>query len=564
VEETIQLLCMASSLFSQTSHNMTRVIYYCFIFLMLIATIPSFAQQHDRHWMGMYFWGVPYSPVFMRFDNDSISYQNPPSTSDVIYLDESVAISDASGALQFYTNGNVVVSHNRYIMEGGKGFNEGSPDSDFSSWGPDTVSNNSYVPYTYQLIPDGYEEDIYYMLHSFTTIEEWGLGAINAAPKMQISKIDMQANGGLGKVVYKNHHFDEETMGVAFAVVRHGNGHDWWLVRRSPEGLYFRSTLLRRDTIVFTVESTLLGLSADWFDYDDLFVGAHNLLDVSPDGSMLLDNYGLGHAKLMAFDRCSGEVSLIDTFSTGIIQLEVNGGEVWDCPIYGFAFSPSGRYLYGVGWAEYAQWDLYAANIPESKVQLGGVPWALDDFLNIEEGIVGGFGPFSLGPDGKLYNLWSTIHSVFEHPDEPGEASGYCIAADSAPVSCLGPNVPPYYLFSTPHPHYRLGPLIGSGCDTIVSSTKPPLAGSGYGVSASPTVASGQVEVSIMLPGYGSTSTAEVQVVDMLGRVIHTHAFPPYAYLHTIDVSDWPQGLYNIVLFDKERARATARLVVAR
>jgi hypothetical protein len=533
---------------------------------MLAAAAPSFAQQHDRHWMGMYFWGVPYSPVFMGFDNDSISYQNPPPTPDVIYLDESVAISDASGALQFYTNGNVVVSWDGYIMEGGKGFNEGSPDSDFSVWWGDTIENSSYVPYTYQLIPDGYEEGIFYMLHSFMWVGGAEPCVLLAAPKMQISKIDMTANGGRGKVVYKNRYFDEELMGAAFAMVQHGNGHDWWLVRRSLDGLYFRSTLLQRDTALLTVESSIPGLNTDWFDCGDSVVTAQTLLDVSPDGSMLLDKYGTFHAKLMTFDRCSGEVSLIDTFSTFTSQLEYNGWVICDsCTANVFAFSSSGSYLYGVSRAGYVQWDLSVTDISASKVKLGGVPWSIDDFMNVEEGgSPSGFGTFSLGPDGKLYNVWRTMHTVFEYPDEPGEASGYCIAADSAPVSCLGPNVPPYYLFSTPHPHYRLGPLIGSGCDTIVSSTKPLLTDSGYGVSASPTVASGQVEVSITLPGYGSKSTAEVQVVDMLGRVVYQHRFPPYAYLHSMDVQDWPQGLYNIVLFDKERARATARLLVAR
>ena len=90
------------------------------------------------------------------------------------------------------------------------------------------------------------------------------------------------------------------------------------------------------------------------------------------------------------------------------------------------------------------------------------------------------------------------------------------------------------------------------------------MASSGYGVSASPTVASGQVEVSITLPGYGSSVAAEVQVVDMLGRVVHRHRFPPYAYLHTLDVQAWPPGLYNIVLLAGGRARASARVVVAR
>jgi hypothetical protein len=504
----------------------------------------------------------------MGFHDDSISYQFPQPNSVLVRLDESVAMSDAAGALQFYTNGNVVARWDRHIMEGGKGFNEGSADSDFSflQGEPDTMNNTSYVRYTYQAIPDGHEAGVYYLLHSFVTVEDLPLGPVLAAPRMQLSKIDMRLNGGLGKVVYKNRHFDEAVMGAAFAVVQHGNGRDWWLVRTSPDGLYFRSTLLSGDSVADAVESNIQGLSSDWFEYGDLATTAQNLLDVSPDGSMLLNKYGMGHAKLMGFDRCSGEVSLMDTISTGFTPLEYMGNLLFDsCSVNGFAFSPSGRYLYGVGWAGYVQWDLWAADIPASKVGLGGVPCAMDDFLNLSDGggVPGGSGTFSLGPDGKLYNLWRTMHTVFEHPDEPGEASGYCIAADSAPVSCLDPNVP-YYLFSTPHPHYRLGPLTGSGCDTIVSSTKSPLVGSGYGITASPTVASGQVEVSITLPSYGTAISAELQVVDMLGRVMERHRFPPYAYLHNLDVHDWPSGLYNVVLLEKDRARASTRLVVAR
>ena len=529
----------------------------------MIGIQGAYGQQYDRHWMGVDVVDPDggYFPVIMGFDGDSISYQIRPNN-DYIALQEAVAMSDAAGNLQFYTNGNVVVSWDGYIMQGGKGFNEGSADSDFNnpSFG-DTMANSPYVPYTYQLIPDGYEEGVYYMLHSFVTSADLEPCSIEfASSKMQLSKIDMRLNGGRGKVVYKNRYINEVVMGAAFAIVQHGNGHDWWLVQRSPDGLDFRSTLLQRDSVLLTVESTMPGLSSDWYDCGDLITSAHNLFEVSPDGSMLLDNYGWGHAKLMGFDRCSGEVSLLDTFSLGFTYLEYNGGEGLTT-VNVFAFSPSGRYLYGVGWAGFVQYDLWAPDILASKVPLGGVPWYMDDFQNVLEGQPRGYGPFCLGPDGKLYSLYETAHNVFEHPDEPGEASGYCIAADNPP-SCLGPDVP-YYLFSTPHPHYRLGPLAGSGCDTILSSTKPPVAGSGYGVSASPSVASGQVEVSITLPSYGG-STAEIQVVDMLGRVVHRHRFPPYAYLHTLDVRDWAPGLYNIVLLDQGRARAGARVVVAR
>jgi hypothetical protein len=232
---------------------------------------------------------------------------------------------------------------------------------------------------------------------------------------------------------------------------------------------------------------------------------------------------------------------------------------LYECPAFTYEFSPSGRYLYSIGCAGLVQWDLEAADIAASGVPIGGVPWQLDGNQNVT-GLPGGFWVFGHGPDGKIYNLSGNIHSVIEHPDELGEASGLCLAAENPP-SCLGV---PYNLYSTPYPNYRLGPLTGSGCDTILSGTGQPVASSGYGVTASPTVASGPVEVAITLPGYGSQVAAELQVVDMLGRVVERHRFPPYAYLHRLDVSGWAAGVYQVVLLENGRPKAGARLVVGR
>ncbi len=500
----------------------------------------------------------------MRFDQDSIAYQIVNLPEKITIESGTIAVSDAAGELKFYTNGNVVVSWDHHIMQGGKGFNQGSPYDDFGDDSyPDTTYNVDYGTFAYQVIPDPYDGYLYYMVHALMMP-----GEINCeyqrVPKMQISKIDMSANGGKGVVVYKNRYFDEGFPGgLGFALVRHGNGRDWWVVRQSHDGLAYHSALLYRDSVVQVVESEIPGLSSDWFDCLDRGYANTSLLQASRDGSMLVDNFGAGWAKLMGFDRCSGEVGLIDTINTGITLLEVSPGEIWECPFGIFEFSPSGRYLYGAGWADFAQWDLLAADIAASKVKLGGVPWALNDDQAVLVGSTGGFTAFAHGPDGRIYNLMRTAHSVIEYPDEPGEASGLCLAADNAPVSCLGPDVP-YWLFSGRHPNFRLCPLTGSGCDTILSSVSSPALDGGFGIMASPTVASGQVEVAITLPSYGSQVTAEIQVVDMLGRVVHQHRFPPYAYLHRLDVSGWASGLYNVVLLEKGRARAAARLVVAR
>lgn len=460
--------------------------------------------------------------MVMMFEEDSIRYKIFPLDVDLVPYNEAVAISDAEGRLQFMTNGNVVVSWDGYIMEGGKGFNEGSGYSDFNIPGAgDTTSNVPYIPYTYQLILDGYEAGVYYMLHSFlgtANIEPCAIGM--ASTKMQLSKIDMRLNGGKGKVVYKNRYINEVVMGAAFVLVQHGNGRDWWLVQCSPDGLHFRATLLRRDSVVLVVESQLSELSSAWFTCGDLISSALNLLEVSSDGSLLVDNFGTGYAKLMDFDRCSGVVTLRDTFSLWGTYIEHNDGSGYARP-YIFAFSPSGRYLYGVGFAGFDQYDLWAADIRASWVHLEGIPRELDDFQNAWVGQPGGYGPFSLGPDGKLYSLNYTAHNVIVYPDEWGEASGLCVAARAQ-------------------------------------------GDAGYGVSVLPTVGREWVEVPITLPRYRVEVVAEMQVVDALGRVVARHCFAPYAYLHRLDVSGWSARLYHVVLAENGRPRATARLVVCR
>ena len=545
---------------------------YKLLLLLIMALFSGYwchGQKYDRHWLGR--GSLSYDTVvFMRFDEEGITYL-PSNPKDIIFINlGSFAMSDAKGDLQFYTNGNVVCSWDKHIMAGGKGFNQGSFFDDWDVNDKDTMSNSDYIRYTYQVIPDGYDDQVYYMLHAFDEYYWFDLDGeaptddcgILSSFKMQISKIDMSANGGRGKVVYKNRIIDNDTMGVTFALVRHGNGKDWWLVLRSLDALEYKALLLRRDSVVQVVPSKIPELRSDWFTCSD-WGATTNLLYPSPEGSMLVDKYGRAYAKLMSFDRCSGEVTLIDTLYTGTKDIiDPTDGHVLnqDAYIRSFAFSPTGRFLYGSGDAEYAQWDLQAEDIGASKVTLGGIPWAVtEDQQSVIYGRMGST-IMALGPDGKIYSLVNYWHSVIEHPDEKGEAAGICLAPDNLP-SCLGV---PYDLFAVPKPSYRLGPLEGSPCDTIPDEPVPPEHPTGdYGLSVWPSPSSGPATVEITLPDY-SQGRARIAIVDMLGRYLYSHTFPPYAYLHQLDVSDWAAGVYNILLLEGHDIKATARLVVIR
>ncbi|PJF33399.1 MAG: hypothetical protein CUN57_02290, partial [Phototrophicales bacterium] len=112
---------------------------------------------------------------------------------------------------------------------GGKGFNQGATNDDFGTAFGDTVFNGYYNPYTYQVIPDLHEDSVYYLIHAFVW-EDFDRPEALFNKKTQISKIDMRMRNGRGEVVYKNRSFDEEELGVTFAIIKHGNGKDWWVV----------------------------------------------------------------------------------------------------------------------------------------------------------------------------------------------------------------------------------------------------------------------------------------------------------------------------------------------
>jgi hypothetical protein len=276
----------------------------------------------------------------------------------------------------------------------------------------------------------------------------------------------------------------------------------------------------------------------------------------SPDGSQLVDKYGQNFAKLLSFDRCSGEVTLIDTFTTGMTQIVSSGGLVFNSPVRDFQFSPSGRYLYGEGEGGFAQWDLEAEDIAASKVKLSGPTWALDEEQNVLVGVTGSSTAFTTGPNGKMYNLMWWSHSVIEYPDEPGTASGLCLAAENPP-SCLGV---PYKLYSNRHPNYRLGPLEGSGCDTLISTTGPDTSRSGYAMSIGPNPAAAEVSIEVTLPNEGIN--AMLEVVDVLGRVLDQEQFSGSSHTCQLDVSDWAAGVYHVVLRVGSVPRTVDKLVV--
>ncbi len=443
---------------------------------------------------------------------------------------------DRYGNPRFFTNGNTIASWDNTIMANGRGLNEGA----YSGTPPgETDFEWPYNLPTYP-IPDPFDEQVFYILHQYLqpAIEYPTSG-------LQITKIDMNARNGRGEVVYKNRFLHREWMGRLLCITRHGNGRDWWVVQASTDHMHYLALLLHRDSVVAQVWSHIEELAPPL----DTFYTSNTPFAISADGSLIADRYGQCTAKLLHFDRCTGQVTLRDTFPIPCSR---------DCPppldyqnLAWFEFSPSGRYLYGIDAHNLIRWDLQAPDIARSREDL--VPTVCGLSYNL-------VWPARILPNGMLALFHETYHSLIYEPDGPVSPENFCVSTYFRP-SCMDLD---FYLNSPPFPNYRLGPLAGSPCDTLEWPTEPPQGpAQEWTFELGPNPASVSFTVRI-LPGEGLVQPTHLRVFDVPGRRLYDLPLDEQNLLvaHPVEVGHWPSGVYFVSLFSGRRVLATRKLVV--
>jgi hypothetical protein len=237
--------------------------------------------------------------------------------------------------------------------------------------------------------------------------------------------------------------------------VRHGNGRDWWLLQFSRDLSNYSLFLLSPVGIDFYgnkefIQSDFTGFSGginfsssgNYFSYCYF----HNWSDIG------------ARFTIAGFDRCSGDV--IDT-STKIFQ------NYW---AESTGFSHDDRFVYYSDARKLYQCDMHKNNLDEvmeSCIEIAEV----DDF-RFEHGtslIPVNFGQMRIGPDGRIYitptSATNKYLSVIEYPYKYGRASDVRQHSVEVPTH-IYPTIPNL-------PHYRLGPLDGSPCDTLGLDNHP-------------------------------------------------------------------------------------------
>ena len=190
-------------------------------------------------------------------------------------------------------------------------------------------------------------------------------------------------------------------------------------------------------------------------------------------------------------------------------------------------FSPSGRYLY-TGSATYLyQFDLQSANIQSSIIEVGIHDHAYVPFNS-------SFNFQKLAPDGRIYIATGNgnyVAGAIHYPDSAGLSCQvelrYLNYFTQFGTSGINITVFPNY------PNYNLGPLIGSGCDTLTGISY--FENSLTVLSIFPNSASAYFTATYKLP---QNKTGKLELFDIVGNLVYSASLSQWSSVHRVELND--------------------------
>jgi gliding motility-associated-like protein len=285
----------------------------------------------------------------------------------------SATISDSSGQLLFYTDGEKVWNRNHELMSNGTDL-MGSPSS-----------SQACI-----IIPKPDSQNIYYIFTS---------DAFGNSNGLRYSEVDITLENGLGNVNANKNILLATPVCEKITAVKKSDSNGFWIIAHDYGSNKFMSYSVSNSGV-----STLPVVSAVGIPITSQ-AGTVGYLKASIDGTKMVSCNYLKNLELYDFDALTGKL----TNGKVINNNEAN---------YGAEFSPSGKILYvttgnGTYIQEVVQYNLNASNIPASAVVLSTT--------NSQ------FGALQLASNGKIYvSLANSKYlGVIHQPENLGQTCNY-------------------------------------------------------------------------------------------------------------------------------------------
>jgi hypothetical protein len=237
--------------------------------------------------------------------------------------------------------------------------------------------------------------------------------------------VDMNTNGGAGKVVKKIQEFG---VGGRFcyngmSACRHANGKDWWVIKECFDSLAFYTYLCTSEGII---DSGIQWFSNLPVPYMNPF---ENQISFNHQGTKMLVA-GMGYInwldvdnksklKLFDFNRCTGKLS---NYTYHELPLHDTTKPEYDLALSGGCFSPNDSFVYVTLGEHIAQYQVNSPDSLSGWVIVGGMDTTTSEFQ--------GYANVYPGVDGKIYignwNGTSNQMSVINKPNFKGAACEFC------------------------------------------------------------------------------------------------------------------------------------------
>ena len=515
--------------------------FYLVLYVIVISNYSIFSQDVKRNSN----WVVGYIPVVTFNFNTQLQISQIPHsglpTPFCLINSGASCISDTGGVLSLFSNGYILYDKDGYLIE--NGYNVNCPKGQQLS---DYYGQKSLFSQTSIILPQ--RSNRYYVFStgmSDSAASNYLNHVITEFDILNYSIVDMDSNGGKGKVVEKNKILleNQHYTNCALTAVRHGNGKDWWLVKADCVNRQYQFFHVSADTILgpYIVAS---GIQGDFcvFPSQLCFSDDGTKMASSIFGSYKINGqdtfYYWNRVELYDFNRCNGSLTFRHSYE---VPCDTINYPIRDTKM-GISFSPDGKLLYMS-----TIYSIYQIDVEDTSTNnamlISGPDTSLTEFP--------WYDVMACGADGKLYigNSGGNRKSMsyIEFPNVRGSACQFVPQGIWQPYTNL---------LSPPNmPNYGLGVDTAHGCWPL-GTVNEILPSKNLLVYPNPAQHSVTIECKLL-----SSETAQFNLFDILGNKVISTNLNGENSKTTLDIHHLAQGVYSYQIVSSDAKVVTGKLI---